>query len=161
MSLYVDVGNEEEVETSEDILRTAKVALEEEEEESGDANLELELDNENELRGFIDDHAKQVALAFPWLYPFGLDSGKINFEDNDLKWLLSQFDQRTSLCHGIVSYFWSVRLRKANILKVSRMWKNNPQMVEELQARIDNGLYEEIQDALKDPESQESRKLVM
>ncbi|KAJ3282114.1 hypothetical protein HDU76_008772 [Blyttiomyces sp. JEL0837] len=168
MSLYVDVGNEEEVETSEDILRTAKTALDsllnEEEEESGhsgEGNLEMELDNDNELIGFVDDHAKQVALAFPWLFPFGLDSSQIKFDDDDLKWFLNQFDQRIALCNGMVSYIWSVRLRKANILKVSRMWKNNPQIVEELQERIDNGLYEEIQDALKDPESEGSRKLVV
>ncbi|KAJ3263080.1 hypothetical protein HDU76_012318, partial [Blyttiomyces sp. JEL0837] len=105
------------------------------------------------------DHAEQVALAFPWLFPLGLSSKVMKFNDDDMNWLLNQYDQRMALCAGFVSYIWSVRLRKANILTVSRMWKNNSKVLEELQERIDNGLYEEIEECLKFPDSDEAKSL--
>ncbi|KAJ3279579.1 hypothetical protein HDU76_009458, partial [Blyttiomyces sp. JEL0837] len=100
MPVFVDIGNEEEVEAIEDVLNAAKDALGSAIDSLNNTHLEVELGNESDLIGFVDDHAEQVALAFPWLFPLGLDSSKLKFDEEDMKWLLNQYDQRIALCSG-------------------------------------------------------------
>ncbi|KAJ3279826.1 hypothetical protein HDU76_009384, partial [Blyttiomyces sp. JEL0837] len=54
---------------------------------------------------------------------------------------------------------WSVGLRKQSISAVSRLWKDNPDSLNELQTLIEEGLHEDIEIALKHPEKKESKKL--
>ncbi|KAJ3281621.1 hypothetical protein HDU76_008884, partial [Blyttiomyces sp. JEL0837] len=140
MPVYVDVGEGEDlVDSAEDVLKAAKDAIDTALDGGKNKFVEVELGNESELIGFLDDHAEQVALAFPWLFPLGLESSLMKFNDEEMNWLLNQYDQRMALCAG--------------------MWKNNSKVLEGLQERIDKELYEEIEECLKFPDSDGAKKL--